>query len=193
MKKTFDLWVYSQPTLKKLIMELKISVLIILVSVSNALATRGYSQVAKVTLDMKNTSLEQVMDKIEGQSEFYFIFNQKQIDVNRTVDIHVENKLITDILPELFKGTNVNYVVFDRKMLLTTDPLENRLLAIASGPELQLKQITGTVTDKDGAPLPGATVVVTGTNRGTLTDITGKYSIEVPQGSKSLTFSFKST
>jgi iron complex outermembrane receptor protein len=139
---------------------------------------------------MKNTSLEQVMDKIEGQSEFYFIFNQKQIDVNRTVDIQVENKLITDILPELFKGTNVNYVVFDRKILLTTDPLENRLLAIASGPELQQKQITGTVTDKDGTPLPGATVVVTGTNRGTLTDITGKYSIEVPQGSKSLTFSF---
>ena len=190
MKKTFDLWVYSHPTLKKLIMVLKISVLIILVSVSNALATRGYSQVAKVTLDMKNTSLEQVMDKIEKQSEFYFIFNQKQIDVNRTVDIHVENKLITDILPELFKGTNVNYVVFDRKILLTTDPLENRLLAIASGPEPQQKQITGTVTDKDGTPLPGATVVVTGTNRGTLTDITGKYSIEVPQGSKSLTFSF---
>ena len=92
-------------------------------------ATPTYSQVAKVSLDMKNTSLEQVMDEIETQSEFYFIFNQKQIDVNRVVDIQVENKLITDILPELFKGTNVNYAVLDRKILLTTDPLENELLA----------------------------------------------------------------
>ena len=103
------------------------------------------------------------MDEIERQSEFYFIFNQKQIDVNRVVDIKVDNKLITDILPELFKGTNVNYAVFDRKILLTTDPLDNNLLALASSTELQQKQITGTVTDKDGTPLPGVNVVVTGT------------------------------
>ena len=155
-----------------------------------SLATPTYSQVAKVSLDMKNTSLEQVMDEIEKQSEFYFIFNQKQIDVNRVVDIQAENKLITDILPELFKGTNVNYAVLDRKILLTTDPLENNLLAIASGTELQQRQITGTVTEKDGTPIPGVNVVVTGTTQGTMTDIAGKYSIEVPPGSKSLTFSF---
>ena len=190
MKKKFDLWVYTHPTLKKLIMELKIAFLLILVSVSNVLAIPTYSQVAKVSLDAKNKSLEQVMDEIENQSEFYFVFNQKQIDVNRVVDIQAENKLITDILPELFKGTNVNYIVFDRKILLTTDPLENNLLAIASGTELQQKQITGTVTDKDGAPLPGVNVVVIGTTQGTITDVDGKYSIEVPQGARSLTFSF---
>jgi len=190
MKKKLDLWVHSNPTLKKLIMELKIAILFIVVGVSNVLATPAYSQVAKVSLDIKNRSLEQVMDEIETQSEFYFIFNQKQIDVNRVVDIQADNELITDILPELFKGTNVNYVVLDRKILLTTDPLEKDLLAIASGTESQQKQITGTVTGKDGTPIPGVNIVVTGTTLGTLTDIAGKYSIEVPQGSKSLTFSF---
>jgi TonB-linked SusC/RagA family outer membrane protein len=181
MKKKFDLWVHSNPTLKKLIMELKIAILFIVVGVSNVLATPTYSQVAKVSLDMKNRSLEQVMDEIENQSEFYFIFNQKQIDVNRVVDIQADNKLITDILPELFKGTNVNYVVLNRKVLLTTDQLENNLLAIATETELQQARITGTVIGKDGTPLPGVNVVITGT---------GKYSIEVPQGAKSLTFSF---
>jgi TonB-linked SusC/RagA family outer membrane protein len=190
MKKKIDLWVHSNPTLKKLIMELKIAILFIVVGVSNVLATPTYSQVAKVSLDIKNGSLEQVIDKIESQSEFYFIFNQKQIDVNRVVDIQADNKLITDILPELFKGTNVNYVVFDRKILLTTDAIENNLLAIASGTEPQQKQITGTVIGKDGTPLPGVNVLVTGTTKGALTDIEGKYSVDVPQGSKSLTFSF---
>jgi len=160
MKKKFDLWVYLHPTLKKLIMKLKISFLIILVSVSNVLATHTYSQVAKVSLDNKDKRLEHVMDEIEMQSEFYFVFNQKQIDVNRVVNIQAENKLITDILPELFIGTNVNYVIIDRKILLTTDSLENNLLAIASGTEPQQKQITGTVVDKNGAPIPGANVVV---------------------------------
>ena len=65
MKKNFDLWVYSHPSLKKLIMELKIAFFIIVVSVSNVFAASAYSQVAKVSLDMKNKSLEQVMDEIE--------------------------------------------------------------------------------------------------------------------------------
>ncbi|HUV00560.1 MAG TPA: TonB-dependent receptor [Bacteroidales bacterium] len=190
MKKFFHLWVYPHPTLKKLIMELKIAFLVIVAGVSNILATPSYSQVAKVSLDMENRSLEQVMDEIEKQSEFYFIFNQKQIDVNRVIDIQAENKLITDILPELFQGTNVNYAVFDRQILLTNGPLENSLLAIASGAELQQKRVTGTVTDMDGTPLPGVNVVVTGTTQGAMTDIDGKYSIEVPQGARSLTFSF---
>ena len=190
MKKNFDLWVYSHPTLKKLIMELKIAFFIIVISVSNVFATPTYSQVAKVSLNMENKSLEQVMDEIEHQTEFYFIFNQKQIDVNRVVNIDAENELITDVLPELFTGTNVNYVILDRKILLTTDPLENELLSIASGTESQQNRVTGIVTEKDGTPLPGVNVVVTGTTQGTITDIAGKYSIEVPQGAKSLIFSF---
>jgi len=190
MKKKCDLWVHSHPTLKKLIMELKIAFFIIVVSVSNVLAIPTYSQVAKVSLDMENAKLENVLDEIELKSEFYFIFNQKQIDVNRIVDIQAENKLIADILPELFKGTNVSYIVFDRKILLTTNPLKNDLLALALVIESQQKQITGTVTGKDGTPLPGVNVVVTGTTQGAMTDIDGKYSIEVPQGAKSLTFSF---
>src|SRR5665647_585362 len=103
MKKKFDLWVYSNPSLKKLFMELKIAISIIVVSVSNVLSTPSYSQVARVSLDLKDKSLEKVMDEIERQTDFYFIFNQKQIDINRVVDIEVDNKLITDILPELFK------------------------------------------------------------------------------------------
>ena len=78
----------------------------------------------KITLEMKNKSLETVMDEIERQSEFYFIFNQKQIDVTRIVDISENNELIADVLKDLFEGTNVNYVILDRKILLSTDPLE---------------------------------------------------------------------
>ena len=126
MKKIFDSWVYAHPTLKKLIMQLKIVFFITVISVSNVFAASVYSQVAKVSLDMENKTLEQVMDEIEQQSEFYFIFNQKQIDVSRVVDIKVDNKLISDILPELFRGTDVHYAVLDRKILLTTDPLIRR-------------------------------------------------------------------
>ena len=192
MKKNFDLSVYSHPILKKLIMELKIAFLIILVNVSNVFANPAYSQVAKVSLDMQNKSLEQVMDEIERQSEFYFIFNQKQINVNRIVDIKSENKLITDILPELFKGTNVNYAVLDRKILLTTDPLDKSLKATETITELPQTTISGTITDATtGEPMAGVNIQVKGTTIGTISDGNGKYSIlSVIDQNAILVFSF---
>jgi TonB-linked SusC/RagA family outer membrane protein len=191
MKKEFDLWVFSRPFLKKLIMELKIALLIIVAGVSNVFATTTYSQVAKVSLSMENKSLEQVMDEIERQSEFYFIFNQKQIDVNRVVDIQVENKLINDILPELFKGTNVNYAVFDRKILLTTDPLEENLTGPLNKTEVQQATVSGTVKDAvSGDPMPGVNVLVKGTLIGAQSDVNGNFKLSVPSINSVISFSF---
>ena len=56
--------------------------------------------------------------------------------------------------------------------------------------EIQQKRITGIVTDSKGLPLPGVNVVVGGVNQGTMTDTEGKYSVDVPQNSKTLVFSF---
>src|ERR1035437_7978266 len=191
MEKKIDLWMYLHPTLKKLIMELKIAILIIVVSVSNVFATPTYSQEAKVSLNMENKSLGQVLDEIESQSEFYFIFNQKQINVDRVVNIQEDNKLITDILPELFKGTNVNYVVFDRKILLTTDALDT-LKILASETKLQQTSISGIVTDTlSGQAMAGVNIQVKGTTIGTISDINGKYSIpSVADKNAILVFSF---
>jgi TonB-linked SusC/RagA family outer membrane protein len=191
MKKEFDLWVHSYPSLKKLIMELKIAFLIVLVSVSTVVANPTYSQVAKVSLDFQNKRLEQVMDEIERQSEFYFIFNQKQINVNRLVDIKSENKTIIDILPTLFSGTNVNYEVLDRKILLTTDQLDKSIKATETIAELQQATISGTITDATtGEVMPGVNIVVPGTNIGTMSDASGKFSLGVPNASVKLQFSF---
>ena len=190
MKKNLDLWGETHPMIKKLIMELKIAILVIVTGVSSVFANPGYSQVAKVSLNIENKSLEQVMDEIETQSEFYFIFNQKQIDVNREINIQADNKLITDILPELFNGTNVNYVVLDRKVLLTTDPIDNSVLSVASGPELQQKVITGKITDSKGNTLPGVNVSLKGTLVGAIADINGAYSITIPNETGTLVFSF---
>ena len=191
MKKKSVLDVQRNSSLKKLLMELKIALIIILVSVTNVFAARTYSQAAKVTLNIENQTLEQVMDEIENQSEFYFIFNQKQIDINRIVDIHAEKKLITDILPKLFMGTNVNYAILDRKVLLTTDPLESKLLTAASIIGSQQKIIRGTVTNAaTGETMPGVNVVIKGTTIGVTTDKDGNYSLSVPDQNAFLVVSF---
>lgn len=192
MKKFFDLRVSSYPILKKLIMGLKIAILLAVVSVTTVLASDSYSQGAKVSIDMKNAPLEKVMDEIERQTEFYFIFNQKQIDVNRVVDIQVENRLITDILPELLKGTNVNFAILDRKILLTTEPLGNSdAIAIASIIDQQQTKLSGTIKDAvTGDAMTGVNVQIKGTTLGSITDIDGNYSINISDPNVVLVFSF---
>ena len=188
MKKNIDLWVDSKATFKKTLMELKIAFLIIVVSVSNLAAVTTYSQSTKVSLDINNKSVEQVLDEIESQSEFYFIFNQKQIDINRVVNIQAEERLITDVLPELFSGTNVNYAVIDRKILLTTDPLDN--IVLNSLEELQQNVITGRIVDETGSPMPGVNIQVQGTTIGAITNMDGRYSIAAENLNVVLVFSF---
>lgn len=191
MKKKSDLWVQPHPSLKKIIMELKIAFLIILLSVTNVFATDSYSQSAKVSIDLKETKLEQVLDEIERQSEFYFIFNQKQIDVDRIVSVYADNKLIDEILPVLFSGTNVNFAVFDRKILLTTDPFENSILNTTTDLSQQQRLVTGKLTDSStGDPMPGVNIVVKGTSIGAITDFNGLYSITAPGQNAVLMFSF---
>ena len=60
-----------------------------------------YLEIITIKDDNGNDLKLQVIDEIETQSEFYFIFNQKQIDVNRIVNVHEDNKMITEILPGL--------------------------------------------------------------------------------------------
>jgi TonB-linked SusC/RagA family outer membrane protein len=190
MKKELNHWVYSYPILKKIIMELKIAIPLLLFSVTTLMAEPTYSQTAKINLAIDNKKLELVMDEIERQSEFYFIFNQKQIDVDRVISIRANNELINSVLPHLFNGTNVNFAVVDRKIFLTTEPIQSEVITLLAAEKVVLKRITGIVSDKTGNPLPGVNVFVTGTNQGVTTDISGKYTIEIPDNAGSLTFSY---
>ncbi len=182
MKKKSDYRVDPHPILKKLIMELKIALVIIIAGVTNIFAGPTYSQTAKVSLDIKNQNLEQVLDEIERQSEFYFIFNQKQIDVDRTVNINADNKTIAEVLDNLFSGTDVNYAVLDRKILLTTEELDRRALnEYRASTEQQQVTVSGIVTDgTNNEPMIGVNIQLKGTTTGTMTGIDGSFTLSYP-------------
>jgi len=168
-------------SLKKTLKIMRNALILLFIGVLQAHAIDTYSQNTKLSLNFSDSELVSVLDKIENESEFFFLYNEKLLDISCKVSITAEDQLINVILDDLFAGTDVKYTIIDRKIILAPDYLTS---------EPQQKQITGTVTDKNGAPVIGANVVVTGTTQGTMTDIDGKYSIEVPQGAKSLTISF---
>lgn len=169
---------------RKTIRVMKLTLFLLILTISQLWATETYSQMTKLSLKLEDVKISDALKEIENQSEFFFLYSPRLIDVERKVNIDAKKEPIKDILINIF-GENVKFAVYDRQIILS--PVEQ---SGAFSEFQQQKQITGTVTDKNGAPLPGVNVIVTGTTQGTVTDNAGKYSIGVLPGSKSLTFKF---
>ncbi len=169
----------------KIIRIMRNSLILLFLTTFQLLADNSYSQNTKLTLNLNDVSVEGVLNEIESQSEFYFLFNYKLVDVERHVDIQVENEPISNVLASLFEDQNIDYVVIDRQIILSPGEYLTRVKT-----KLQPRIITGTVTDDMGDPLIGVTVVVKGTTIGAITDINGNYEIDVPDDAKILVFSF---
>jgi TonB-linked SusC/RagA family outer membrane protein len=169
---------------KQTIRVMKLTLFLSILTISQLWATETYSQLTKLTLKLEDVKISDALKEIENQSEFFFLYSPKLIDVERKVSITAEKEPIGDILTDVF-GEKVKFAVYDRQIILT----QTDTTALYAKMQQQLI-INGTVTDKNGEPVPGTNVVVTGTTIGTLADINGKYSIDIPQGAKSLTFTF---
>ena len=128
------------------------------------------AQTARFTIHLENVPMEQVVNEIEAQSRYLFLFN-KDIDSRRIiVSVNAENQTITQILPALFKDTGLDYTIEGMSILVTkkSDESENPVT------------VSGRVTDLKGLPIVGASVIVQGTTLGVSTDINGRFSLEIP-------------
>ncbi|OFX62070.1 MAG: SusC/RagA family TonB-linked outer membrane protein [Bacteroidetes bacterium GWB2_41_8] len=175
------------PSANKILLKMKLTLCIILFSFLGAFASESYSQTTKLTLELKNSTVRNALGAIENQSEFFFLYSEKIVDVNREVNIEVHGSTIEKILDKIFAGTNVYYTVKGRQIVLTTP--EASLFETSSVTEQQ-KSVSGKVTDSSGSPLPGVSVVVKGTTNGTITDGNGNYSLPNVPENATLQYSF---
>lgn len=178
-------WYTQSSELKKLMRAMKLTVFMVLFSIGCVWANETYSQNQFLNLNMQGATVKEVLSEIEGQSEFYFMYSGKLIDVNRKVSVNVKNRRIGKVLNTLFDKTDVEYVVKDRIIVLTKKGMGDVLSNAA-----QQKNIKGTIIDESGEPMPGVTVVIKGTNNGTVTDVDGKYIISNISEDAVLQFSF---
>jgi TonB-dependent starch-binding outer membrane protein SusC len=145
-----------------------------------------YSQTAKLTLNMRNARVIDVLEQIEKQSEFRFAYSAALIDLERRVSVNINEKNIGETLDALFAGTGVKHVTYDRHIMLYPQELD----APSINEVQQQKSISGKVTDEAGQPLPGVTLIVKGTTQGTVTNADGDYSLSSIPEYATLVFSF---
>jgi TonB-linked SusC/RagA family outer membrane protein len=150
-----------------------------------------YSQQTKFTLKLNEVTVREVFREIEENSEFILLYNEHQLDVNRTVNVDVSQKSVESILDQVFKSTQYSYKIYDRQIVILSADAKGLPSDVKTETNAeQKKEITGTVNDSKGISLPGVSVVVKGTTNGTITDSEGKFTLAVPPDAKILVFSF---
>jgi TonB-linked SusC/RagA family outer membrane protein len=171
----------SYEDITKLILKMKLTCLLIILFVSGAFADNAVSQVAKVSLSMNGAPIYQIIEAIESQTDYLFVYNKEEVDVTRNVSISVRNKSVAEVLSSMFRNTDIIYAMEGSNIMLMTEE---------SASSQQNLQVTGKVTDSSGQPLPGVTVLVKGTTTGTITNPEGNYSLSNVPPSGTLVFSF---
>lgn len=136
---------------------------------------------SNLTLSFNNATLKEVLNEIEKQTGFYFMYNTGLIDVNQRVSVEKINATLEEVLSSILDKNKILFKVVDRQVLLSPADL------VAPKPN-ESAAISGNVVDVNGEPLVGVSVLQKGTTRGVVTDAEGRFTISVLAGT-SLKFS----
>lgn len=162
---------FKNPRFKQIFRIMRISTFLLMVCVFCSYAGNVHSQNAKVSIRMNNVKLDKILNEIENQTDYLFIYNN-QVDINKITSVKVKNEAVAQVLDRILSGTGINYELEGTHIILTTEAIKD-LHA-----QQQAKTVTGTVTDVSGEPIIGANIRIKGTTTGTITDIDGNFSIK---------------
>ncbi len=174
------------PDRQKLIRYMKLTIFFVLVCLMSVSAA-SYSQNTRLNLKVENASITDFFTKIEDVSKFYFFFKNDAIDLSKKVTLDVKDQTIDRILDMVLNGTDLKYKIVDRYIVISNDMERDGNMFLQQDKKFTVK---GVVKAQSGEPIPGVTVAVKGTTVGTITDANGGYTLNVPNGNSTISFSF---
>lgn len=176
-KKTFEDYclffkLLLKPLHKKGLRRMKTTTFFLVFFAIGLFATETHSQISKVNLNVVNMSVKEVLREIEKQTDYLFIFNPNEINVNKKTSLQINDKMVSEVLSDLFRKTDVIYA------------MEGNNIMLMKRSELHQgkKQITGVIMDEQGETIIGANVIEKGNQNGVVTDVDGKFSITLSAG-----------
>lgn len=155
---------------------MRIACVLLFVTVFCASAENATSQ--KITLQGKSLSVKSCLSAIEEQTDYLFIYDTG-VDVNAKISVDMVDESVEDVLARLSSKLGLSYSKKGSYIILTSyKTKETNGSTVAQ----QKKKITGVVTDVFGDPIIGANVIEKGTTNGIITDIDGKFALDVAPG-----------
>ncbi len=165
--------------LKRPIFLMKLSLTMFLVCCLQLMAASSFSQ-NKISLKLDNASLQSILNQIENQTDYSFVFNNDDIDIKQKFSINILEKDIVSTMNTLFKTTDITYKFRKKLIVLSHQKRSNKT-----------HTIHGTVRDAaTGETLIGANIIVVNKNKGAITNTYGFYSLTLPEGNYTLQISY---
>lgn len=164
---------------------IRLVLLFLFIGTETTYAVSTYSQSTRLSLNLQNTTIRDVFDEIEKNSEYIFFYYDKALDVNRKVSVNEQNQTVDKILDRLFQSTDNTYAIEDRQIFISRKSTGNH-----TSVRQQPRTITGFVTDEVNEPLIGVNIMIKGTTIGTITDVDGKFSLQITQSNPILIISY---
>lgn len=171
---------YILSLVPKITRAMRLTCLLLILSVSMTWASQSsYAQSTRLSVNISERSIADVLDIIEQQTDLKFFYNSKIVKVDKKVSVNVKDENVFAILDRILGNTGIQYKIIDKDVILS----------IKDETQQRGNTVTGTVVDAQGESIPGANIVVKGTSNGVTTDADGRFSIQVP-GNATLQISF---
>ncbi|WP_258104721.1 TonB-dependent receptor [Marinoscillum sp. MHG1-6] len=155
------------------------------ITISSAVSDTVNAQVKSVKdvivqMESNYATVDNIFDQIESNTDFRFFYTDKGLDLGEEILLSTNKASVAEFLIDIARQVNVEFRQVNNSISVKKGTKsERKELTITID---QSATVTGTITDETGEPLPGATVIVQGTSKGTITDFNGNYSLEVPEG-----------
>ncbi len=145
---------------------------------ASQLVANVYSQVVKVSVEVNNASLEQVIRLLEKESEYLFLYEDAQIEHVKGLEFSFNNEELKTILDKCLQNTGLTYKLMNRTIVILRKEPEKQTETV------EKVIVRGVVKDEKGQTLPGVSVVLKETKIGVATDAHGKFVMEIPRMEK---------
>ena len=158
---------------------MRITTLLLTLFVFYSNAAEAFAQNARVSINKTNVRLDEILNEIEKQTDYLFVYNN-QINSKERHSIKAKDKAVSEVLNDLLNNAGFSYTLEGKHIVLAKSAKKS----LTSEAEIQQekKNVTGIVLDKFGETIIGANVVIKGTTTGVITDIDGRFSLEVSEG-----------
>ena len=158
--------------LSKVLLRMKLTFVLLLCVMSQVFAL---ASAQTVSLKKQNASLEEILWELKEKTQLVFMYSDEDIASVKGIDIDMKNTQVDAILNKCLEGTDLKYVRENNAIVIRRSRQSENV------PQVRMRKISGKVTDTNGDPLPGVTILVDGTTIGVATDNEGKYSLECPE------------
>lgn len=184
----------THPTFRQLMKITFLQSLLIWIGISLSYAHSSVSQELldrTISLNLENVEVRRALVQIERLAKVKFVYSPNAIGAHRKISVVAVNRKLSDVLSMTLQPLQISYRIIGGQIMLQHTPLPTPAETERRMREETLEQnVRGVITDENGQPLPGVSILIKGTQRGVISNVDGEYTIVVPDEHAVLVYSF---